>query len=247
MIPVMAESFINLILFILMVPHVRADKQFRDGLFRQQIPIRVRSLPYYCMGFKGPVDADNAAVQAYLKLVHTRNDLLHGNINVEKLKFNEVYFNERVPVFKSYSTMWERTLGVSHRAVGLEEVHAELAVVDAFIEYIFGLLKDKVAEEARMICDKFDLGLSKKTGRLGVLFGDQLADFALPEDQPDLDKKTLHMRMVVDGHPREERGASENGSGAGNTAPAPDGGAQRASQAGSCPEPEQPPESEPST
>lgn len=218
MIPVMAESFVNLLLFVLMVPSVRGDKQFRDGIFRQQMSLRIRSLPYYCMGFKGPVDTDNAAVQAYVKLIQTRNDLLHGNINVERLKFNELYFDKKVPVFNNYMTMWERGLGVSHRAVGLEEVHKELAVVDAFVEYLLSLLKDSVAEEVRMISEKFDLGLNRKTGRLGVLFGDRLADFGLPSEQPDLENKTLHMRMVVDGPPpygqAAREGAATGGGGA---------------------------------
>jgi hypothetical protein len=144
------------------------------------------------------VDTSNADVQAYLKLIHTRNDLLHGNINIERLKFNELYFNDKVPVFKSYTSMWERSLGVSHRAVGLEEVHAELDVVDAFIEYLLSILSDKIAEEMRLIGKKFDLGVSKKTGRLGLLFGERLVDFGMPKDQPDADTKTLHIRTIVD-------------------------------------------------
>ena len=199
MIPVMAESFVNLLLFVLMFPAVKEDKQFRDGLFRQPMHLRIRSLPYYCRGFKGPVDTSNADVQAYLKLIHTRNDLLHGNINIERLKFNELYFNDKVPVFKSYTSMWERSLGVSHRAVGLEEVHAELGVVDAFIEYLLSILNDKIAEEMRLISKKFDLGITKKTGRLGLLFGDRLVDFGMPKDQPDTDAKTLHITTIVDG------------------------------------------------
>ncbi len=115
------------------------------------------------------------------------------------MKFNELYFNDKVPVFKSYTSMWERSLGVSHRAVGLEEVHAEIAVVDAFIEYLQSILNDKIAEEMRLISGKFDLGVTKKTGRLGLLFGERLVDFGMPKEQPEIDKKTLHIQMIVDG------------------------------------------------
>lgn len=201
MVPVMAESFVNLLLFVLMLPTIKKDKEFRDGLFRQPMHLRIRSLPYYCRGFKVPIDTNNAAIQAHLKLIHTRNDLLHGNINVEKLKFNELYFNGKVPVFKNYTSMWERSLGVAHRAVGLEEVHAEIAIVDAFVEYLLSILEDDIAKEVRLISDKFDLGITKNSGRLGVLFGERLADFGMPMDQPGAENKTLEMRMIVDGHP----------------------------------------------
>jgi hypothetical protein len=201
MVPVMAESFVNLMLFLLMHPSVKKDKQLRDGLFRQPMNVRVRSLPYYCFGFKGPVDPDNAAMSAYSKLVTTRNDLLHGNVNIDRLKFNELYFYGNVPVFKKYTTMWERSLGVAHRAVGLEEVHSEIAVVDAFVEYLLSLLKENIAAEMKLISEKFDLGITKADGRIGVLFGDRLVDFGFPKDAVDVESKTLNMRMVIDGGP----------------------------------------------
>ncbi|MGV8942346.1 MAG: hypothetical protein ACOH1P_12570 [Lysobacter sp.] len=157
MVPVMAESFVNLLLFILARPSVRADKQLFDGIFRLPMHVRIRSLPYYCVGFKAPVDSQHQAVLDYLRLIDTRNDLLHGNIDVEKLKFNELYFLDKVPIFNQYSTMWERSLGVAHRAVGLEEVHAELAAVDAFVKYLLKLLQDNIAEEVKLMSEKFDL------------------------------------------------------------------------------------------
>ncbi|WP_134138442.1 hypothetical protein [Paraburkholderia sp. BL6665CI2N2] len=104
-----------------------------------------------------------------------------------------------MPVFNQYSTMWERTLGVAHRAVGLEEVHNELAVVDAFVEYLCNLLEDKIAEEMRRFSNRFDLGMRKDNGRLGILFSERLVDFGIPKDQPNDGGKTLHMTAVIDG------------------------------------------------
>lgn len=185
MLPVMAESFINLLFFILARPTIRSDKSLFAGVFRLPMHVRVRSLPYYCIGFKGHIDSDHRAVRDYFQLVDTRNDLLHGNIDIEKLKFNELYFYGKVPVFTQYSTMWERTLGVSHRTVGLTEVHAELSVVDVFVEYLLGLLDEKIREEVKIMSDKFDLGIRKDTGRLGVLFGKPLVDFGLSKSPTD--------------------------------------------------------------
>lgn len=198
MVPVMAESFINLLLFILAKPSIRADKQLFDGIFRLPMHVRIPSLPYYCNGFKGPIDSSDQAVRDYLQLVATRNDLLHGNIDIEKLKFNELYFLGKVPIFNHYSTMWERSLGVAHRAVGLKEVHAELAVVEAFVQYLLSLLQDEVGENVKMMSDRFDLGIRKDTGRLGVLFSQRLVDFGIPKDQPDIDEGTLNIAMVHD-------------------------------------------------
>lgn len=196
MVPVMAESFVNLLFFILAHPPARADKQLFDGIFRLPMHVRIRSLPYYCLGFKGPIDSNHQAIRDYLQLVDTRNDLLHGNIDIEKLKFNELYFHGKVPIFNEYSTMWERSLGVAHRAVGLTEVHAEIAVVDAFVEYLLELLQDAVGEQIKMMSEKFDLGIRKDTGRLGMLFSKTPVDFGIPKDQPDENEKALRMAVI---------------------------------------------------
>jgi len=181
MVPVMAESFINLLLFILVLHPIRLDKPLFDSLFRLPMHVRIRSLPYYCAGFKGPIDSDHQAIKGYLRLIATRNDLLHGNIDIDNLKFNELYFYGTVPIFNQYHTMWERSHGVAHRAVGLEEVHAEIVIVDALVEYLLGLLNEKVRKSVDLISGKFDLGIRKDTGRLGILFSETLVDFGFPK------------------------------------------------------------------
>lgn len=198
MVPVMAESFVNLLLFILAKPSIKSDKQLFDGIFRLPMHVRIRSLPYYCVGFKSPIDSGNQAVRDYLQLIDTRNDLLHGNIDIEKLKFNELYFLGKVPIFNQYSTMWERSLGVAHRAVGSQEVHAELAVVDAFVAYLLGLLQDEVGAHAKLMSERFDLGIRKDTGRLGVLFSEMLVDFGIPKDQRGKNEEILQIAVIGD-------------------------------------------------
>lgn len=120
MLPVMAEAFVNLLMYMLMKPELKADDRLRENLFRQPIDVRVRGLSHNCLGFESSIDYSHDACRRYHSLVNERNDLLHGNVVVDKLKFNELYFNGRVPVFQAYSTMWERAYGVAQRAVGLD-------------------------------------------------------------------------------------------------------------------------------
>ena len=178
MLPVMAEAFVNLLLYFLMKPELKSDDRLRENAIRQPIDIRIRSLPHNCMGFRQSVDYGVEACKRYHTLVNERNDLLHGNVVIDKLRFNELYFNGKVPVFMQYSTMWERTLGVAHRSVGLESVREELAVVDGLIQYLLSCLDDKTRAFAELIANKFDLGVNLKDGRLGILFPDHLVDLS---------------------------------------------------------------------
>lgn len=86
MLPVLAESFVNLLLFAFMRPVLSSDDRLRENTIRQPIDVRIKSLSLNCVGFEREVDYKHDAFEAYHSLVNERNDLLHGNVVVEKLR-----------------------------------------------------------------------------------------------------------------------------------------------------------------
>lgn len=52
--------------------------------------------------------------------------------------------------------------------------------------------------------ERFDLGIRKDTGRLGVLFSTTLVDFGFPKDQPDASEKAVRMAVIRDKAPEGE-------------------------------------------
>jgi len=182
MLPVMAEAYVNFLLFVLMRPELKSDERLRENTIRQPIDVRVKTLHMTCIGFAKPVDYASPACKAYHTLVNERNDLLHGNVVLEKLRFNDVYFHGRVPVFKEYRSTWERTVGVEINAVGLQRLSEEVATVNAFIEYLSSCMKSDVKKNIDMMSDKRDLGLNQQNGRIGILFSDHLVDMHMVMD-----------------------------------------------------------------
>lgn len=176
MLPVMAEAFVNFLLFMLLRPEIKTDERLRENTIRQPIDVRVKSLHMTCGGFAHPVDYRHEACRAYHSLVNERNDLLHGNVVLEKLRFNEVFFNGRVPVFKQYRSLWERSVGVEIESVGLHRLHKEVETVNTFIEYLKSCLKPQVREQIERISSVRDLGLNTANGRVGILFPGHLVD-----------------------------------------------------------------------
>lgn len=176
MLPVQAEAFVNLLIFVLARPDIRADTRLLESIFRQQIDIRVKSLHINCLGFEKAVDYSSPACKRFHTLINERNDLLHGNVVPEKQKFNEVYFLGNVPVFTEYRSMWDRTIGVDSKAVGLERLEAETVTVTEFVEFVLSCLKPKAGEFMRNITKKRDLAKNHEDDRIGMLFPDQLID-----------------------------------------------------------------------
>jgi hypothetical protein len=177
MLPVMAEAFVNLILFVLMRPDLKSDIRLRENTVRQPIDVRVKSLHISCQGFERGIDYSNDVCKAYHSLVNERNDLLHGNVVLEKLRFNEVFFNGKVPVFKQYRSMWERSIGVEIQSVGLHRLEHEVEIINNFTTYLKSCMKTQVRENFERIAASRDLGLNDENGRIGILFPDHLVDF----------------------------------------------------------------------
>jgi hypothetical protein len=179
MLPVLAEAYVNFLLFVLLRPEIKADDRLRENIIRQPIDVRIKSLHLNCIGFSKQVDYSAPQCKSYHTLVNERNDLLHGNVVLEKLKFNEVYFHGRVPVFMEYRSMWERSVGVGMNAVGLNKIDEELKVVNDFIEHLSTYLLGDVKKQIDIMSEKRNLGWNKKTTRIGVLFPDHLVDIRM--------------------------------------------------------------------
>ena len=182
MLPVKAEAFVNLLLFALMRPELKSDERLRDNAIRQPIDVRIKSLSMTCMGFESQVDYKHAAFKAYHVLVNERNDLLHGNVVLEKLKFNEVYFSGRVPIFKHYRSLWERTVGVDIQAVGLHRLASEVEVVDNMVAQLKAHLTPAARKFIEQVSEQRDLALDERRGKFGVLFSRRLVDMFMPGD-----------------------------------------------------------------
>lgn len=176
MLPVLAEAYVNLVLSILMRPELKGDARLRESVFRQPIDVRIKSLSVNCIGFSRQPDYSSDACRRYHSLVNERNDLLHGNVVIDKLKFNEVYFLNKIPVFKEYRTMWQRSLEVEMDAVGLRGVRDEMKIVADLISYLLSCLDERLRPEIERMTASYELGLNTATQRLGILFPPWLVD-----------------------------------------------------------------------
>ena len=193
MLPVWAEAFLNLLIFVQARPDIKSDSRLLESIYRQQIDVRVRGLHINCVGFERPVDYTTDACKNFHHLINERNDLLHGNVVPEKQKFNEVYFLGKVPVFKEYRSLWDRTMAVEGDSVGISQLESEIQTVEMFVSYVLCCLEPKTRALFEMVLKKRDLARNNKDGRFGILFPDHLV-----ESRPVFDKKASTVERPCD-------------------------------------------------
>lgn len=181
MAPILAESFINLLFYILCRPDIKDNNRLFDSFIRSNIDVKIQSLHIQCLGFKKAVNWSSNECKNYNDIINRRNDLLHGNINIKELKHSEVFFNRRVPIFKKYRSIWKHSIGTALDHSRLPEIGNDLKVIESFTQYVLSCLEESVRKNIVQSMESPDLGFNKKENRLAVLFPYHIVDAWDPE------------------------------------------------------------------
>ncbi len=177
--PVYAESFINLLIFLLAKQEIKDDERLYQDLVRKQIDVRVKSLPHYCQGFIDRPSENDEPFKNFLRLMNRRNIVLHGNVDPMSLKFDEVWFDEYTPLFKDEMPFAERATYHLLKHIEPPEVIADIDVVESFIKYLLDRLDAGVREQVERLSEDSYPGWREDTKRVGSLFPGHVVDMTL--------------------------------------------------------------------
>jgi hypothetical protein len=179
--PVWAESFVNLLIFVLGKPELKADARVYDNAFRQQIDVRVTSLHLNCSGIKAQVDRSRKEFKEFHTLMNSRNDLLHGNVNPTALPCGSVWFDRvrydrnqpahQIPLFDDEKNLAFRLLEGGFADIDPTHAMKDIGIVRAFIRLLLNYVKDEYRESVAMAMQSEILGCHKVEKRVGILFG----------------------------------------------------------------------------
>ena len=156
---------------------LKKSERLYQAAVRANLDVRAQSLHLNCVGFAKAVDWSAPECRRFHTVVNDRNDLLHGNVVPEKLKFSEIYFLGRVPVFKEYRGFWQQSIAQGIDAFGLQRVGGDLEAVQQFMSYVLSCLSDRMRAQVNMLLERKDFGLKKGDRRLGILLPDHVVDF----------------------------------------------------------------------
>lgn len=99
--PVMFESFLGLVIAVLVKPEVRADRTSFEAFVRSPLNVKLVALADRCVGFRRPLDQRHAAFGRFWQVVNRRNDIIHGNVDPVRDAVEVVYFHGKRPLYKS--------------------------------------------------------------------------------------------------------------------------------------------------
>ena len=175
MAPVLAEMFVNLIIYNQYRAN-RPDGQEKEEFTCASILARLKNLHVKCDGFARPVDMQSPQVRAFTDLMNRRNDLLHGNIRPSAKKEDEFLMYEGVPIIKGFRSIYDRALGPILNAFPLKDAEGDYAVARGLLDYLLECLEPAVATELRPMLDSLDLHQERNDKKLKALFTNIFVD-----------------------------------------------------------------------
>jgi len=173
-IPVMGESLINLIIFLLLKNEIKNDKRLLENVFRSQIDIRIKTMHLNCIGISKPYDQNDNRFKEYLRIMNKRNDFLHGNVMPAENCFDNVFFDGTIPIFNQEKDMSIEFLKQNMFQVDESQIRKEYKDLLDFKKYLLDNIDTEIKEQVELTLEKSELGYNKSTKRMGILFDDEM-------------------------------------------------------------------------
>lgn len=183
--PVLAESFINLVIFLTQRNELKANKRQYDHYIRQPIDTRLFDLHLKCNGFLHGVDPSSDEYKAFASVMNRRNHHLHGNIDPVADAIETVYFDKFTPLYEKGADPILEILKNKESVFDISGVLGRYNDVHFFFQYVLGLIEKKNREEIEIFMSDGTFGYDASRKRPGRLFPSHEVMMLMPVDHDD--------------------------------------------------------------
>lgn len=183
--PILAESFINLVILLWKRDELRDNPRHLDAYLKQPIDSRVFDLHLKCQNFKSGVDSRREEFQKFHAVMQRRNYQLHGNFNPEKDYIETIYFEGYTPLFPVGGDPMLDLFRCKEKIFDVSGVLQRYVDVHLFFVYVLSLMEDKARNEFELIMADGEIGLDKKRKKLGRLFPPHESMLVVPQIYDD--------------------------------------------------------------
>jgi len=174
--PVWGEAFVNFIIFMLARSEIKNDNRLYQDYLRSDIDVRIKLLHIKCDHFMKPIDNSSKAFKAFHTLMNERNNLLHGNVDLNKLAYETIYFDDTIPLFTEPQSLGKVALENSLKGIEASKSIECVDLVRSFIKHVLECISPETRKFVKLLLEKRDLGWREETKRIGDLFDDTIVE-----------------------------------------------------------------------
>lgn len=193
--PVMFESFLGLLIACFIKPEVKKNDRLHSAFVRSQLDVKLFDLHNKCNGFARLIEPSNSVMKRYWNAVNRRNDTIHGNVDPVKNSLDTVYFDKKVPLFRSGN---DRIKSFRENLIEQYKPHTVLEDYDTAHEFIYEIanhMEAKFRDSLFVVMEDSQPGFDEKRNKFGKLFPDHVMSFYMPGLRYDYELKKEAMPM----------------------------------------------------
>jgi hypothetical protein len=173
--PVLAESFINMLILTLCKPDIRDNKRQFEAFVRANIDTKLFDLSYKCEGFVRSIDHNEEVYKRFKRVMDKRNNTIHGNFDPEREQIELVYFEGTRPLFKIPGDHIGKYLEAQERQYEPEIVIEDYHATHNFLAYLVSCLETSVSAGFTRIIETRYPGYEIGRKKMGVVLPDRIA------------------------------------------------------------------------
>ncbi|MDB6182534.1 hypothetical protein [Paracoccus fistulariae] len=183
--PVLAESFINFIIFSCRKDELKRNPRQYDHYIRQPIDTRVFDLHLKCNYFRAGVDPNRDEYRAFKRVMDRRNHNLHGNIDPAEDAIETVFFDKSTPLYERGADPILELFRNKEAVFDVAGVLTRYHDVHTFFYYVLNLLEEKPRAEMKLMMEESTFGYDVSRERAGRLFPSHGAMMLVPLNYDD--------------------------------------------------------------
>ena len=167
--PVLAETFINMVILILCKPEIRNNTRQLEAFVRGHIDTKLFDLSYKCVGFQRAIDPHSEVYKNFKRVMDKRNNAIHGNRDPEKEMIETVYFEGTCPLFKEPGDHLGKFFDALERQHDPETVIKDYECIHAFLHEILSCITPELAKGVERIMEDPNPGYDVNRKKVGSL------------------------------------------------------------------------------
>jgi len=171
----MAESYLNLLIAILVRKEIRASATIVDETLRRKWKAKIERLHVDCIGIPNPANPGDARMGAAKKMFDIRNRVAHSYPDKEDMALGKMWFHKSFPVLEKGEPFSKFVVALSNQLPSLEEARFCKKAADDLVEFLTELLDNQIREEIRFVSTCNPLGYNETKEIYGVPFGKTVA------------------------------------------------------------------------
>jgi hypothetical protein len=167
----MAESYLNLILAILVRKEIRASQTIFEETLRRQWKAKIERLHIECVGISRAADVGDSRMRDAKRLFDTRNRVAHSYPDKKDMAVAKMWFFKSFPVLEKAEPFSRFVVALGNQLPSLEDAKFCKKAASGLVEYLTEMIDEPYLSDFRYVSTRNPLGYNETKGVYGVPFG----------------------------------------------------------------------------